>query len=134
MNTFLNHANNSAKLPLLVFSFTRKYLPFSLKYLKFVPSFSLWFSFSRFKLPLELMKSEERLPLHKMKWGPEWVTSMKPYGRVFPSSYAVLTQLWRTSGSMSVFHTMPLLFNFPLGWAVIVMVRYLSVKSESLMA
>lgn len=88
--------------------------------------FFLVFISCRFKLHFVQMRSGGPRQLHKMRWGQGWATSMKQSGRVFQSFYAVLTRLWRTWGLMNVFLTMPHLFNFLLGWVVIVMVRSFS--------
>ena len=77
----------------------------------------------RFKLHSAQMRLGERLQPHKMKWELEWAISMRQSGTVSLSSFAVLTQLWRTLGLTNVFLTMPHWFSSLHGWAVIVMVQ-----------
>lgn len=76
----------------------------------------------RSKLHFALMRSEGLLQLHKMKWGREWATSMRQFGRVFRSSCGGLTQLWRTLEYKNAFLIMPPSSSSPLGWVGIVTV------------
>lgn len=93
-------------------------------------SFFYFFCTCRFKLPSVLMKSGGPLQPHKMRWEQEWVTSMKQFGRVYLNFCAVLIQHWRILGLMNVSHIMLHLFNFRLGWVVIVMVCFLSLTNN----